>query len=258
MHKFDDMKLGINQPYFFPYIGFYQLVNAVDKFIIYDNQQYIRHGWINRNRYLVVNGEPTYMIAPVENDGSTKKIKDIKLANLKNWRKKLLNALFLNYKKSLFFQEIYGLLEEIILYDTDSLSKLCSKSIIDISRYLGIQSELIETPNYEALEQSLECENLQEVFPDIKLNAPEKKTFRIIRICQNLKADGYVNAIGGQKLYDKAEFEENGIDLHFLQSIDRSYQQNSATYHPHLSIIDVLMNCGRSGTAELLNSCELI
>ena len=178
------MKLGMNQPYFFPYIGFYQLVNAVDTFIVYDNLNYIRYGWVNRNRYLVFKGEPTYFSADIERVSSLKKIREIKLSANRSWRRKLLNGFFLNYKKSPYFSEIYDLLEKIVLRETNGLSELCAKSIIEISKFLGVKTNFIENPNYESLEESLECENLVEAFPEIKLKVSVKKVFRIIKVCQ--------------------------------------------------------------------------
>ena len=253
------MKLGMNQPYFFPYLGFYQLVSAVDRFIIYDNLNYIQYGWINRNRFLVVGGTPTYFNAVTAESSSYKKIRDIKLSPRTNWRKKLLNSFFLNYKKRPFFDETYAVIEPIILYPTDSLCELATRSIVEICRLLQIATEIIENPTYEELENDLQKNNLTEVFPTIKLKDPERKVFRVIAVCRMMEADQFVNATGGQALYDKAEFAANGITLSFLQSRDEPYQQtNEGEYYPGLSIIDVLMNCGRAGTIRRLDNYELI
>src|SRR5688572_28600701 len=163
------MKLGMNQPYFFPYLGFYQLVYAVDRFIIYDNLNYIQYGWINRNRFLVVDGVPTYFNAVTVESSSYKKIRDIKLSPRTNWRRKLLNTFFLNYKKCAFFDETYALIEPIIQLETDSLCELATKSIVDVSKHLRIGTEIIANPTYEQLESDLQRNDLTEVFPSIKL-----------------------------------------------------------------------------------------
>lgn len=252
------MKLGMNQPYFFPYLGFYQLVSAVDRFIIYDNLNYIQYGWINRNRFLVVRGEPTYFNAVTENSSPNRKICEIKLSAKSNWRRKLLHTFFLNYRKSPFFDETYALIEPIIRNETDSLSEMAAQSIVEVCRHLRVETEIVENPIYQELESSLAKENLAEAFPAIRLAHPERKAYRVIAVCHLMHADRFVNAIGGQELYDKKEFQANGIELSFLRSHDEPYQQTTAAYHPALSIIDVLMNCGREGTIEKLKNYELI
>ena len=252
------MKLGMNQPYFFPYLGFYQLIHAVDRFIIYDNFNYIKGGWINRNRFLVVSGNPTYFNAVTEDSSPYKRIRDIRLSPKTNWRRKLLNTFFLNYRKCPFFAETYTLLETIIQLETDSLSELATKSISAVCRHLQIRSEIVENPRYEELENALDDENLTQAFPLIKLSVPERKVFRVIAVCHMMKASEYVNPMGGQAFYDKGAFKANGIDLHFLRSRDEPYQQATKEYHPGLSIIDVLMNCGREGTIKRLDNYELV
>jgi hypothetical protein len=252
------MKLGMNQPYLFPYLGFYQLVSAVDRFVVYDNLNYIQYGWINRNRFLVVGGDPTYFNAVTDDSSPNRKIRDIKLSARSNWRRKLLNTFFLNYKKCLFFDETYSLIEPIIRSDSDSLSEMATQSIVNVSKHLGIETEIIENPLYEDLETLLESENLGAAFPSIELARPERKVYRIIAVCRMMNAGLFRNAIGGQTLYDKGEFRQNGIELEFLQSLDEPYPQTTETYHPGLSIIDVLMNCGRAGTMQRLKNYELI
>jgi len=252
------MKLGMNQPYFFPYLGFYQLVSAVDRFIVYDNLNYIQYGWINRNRFLVVGGEPTYFNAVTEDSSPNRKIRDIRLSAKSNWRRKLLNTFFLNYKKCPFFDETYAVIEPIIRSEVDSLSEMATRSIVEVCKHLQIETEIVENPLYEELESLLERDNLAEAFPSIKLRQRERKVYRVIAVCHMLKADRFVNAIGGQALYDKDEFKANGIELNFLRSKDEPYLQTTESYHPGLSIIDVLMNCGREGTIERLQNYELI
>ena len=252
------MKLGMNQPYFFPYLGFYQLVSAVDRFIIYDNLNYIQYGWINRNRFLVVGGDPTYFNALTEDSSPNRKIRDIKLSAKSNWRRKLLNTFSLNYRKSPFFDETYALIEPVIRSDTNSLSVMAAQSIVEVSKHLQIKTEIVANPVYDELESLLEQDDLARAFPAIKLRRPERKVYRVIAVCRMMKANRFVNAIGGQALYDKDEFKANGIELQFVRSQDQPYPQTTDTYHPGLSIIDVLMNCGRAGTIERLQSYELI
>ena len=137
------MKLAIMQPYFFPYIGYYQAISAVDKYILYDNVNYIRHGYMNRNRYLIDNGKPNYIIMPIRHQGSHNKIREVELAVGQPWRKKILNKLYHNYKRSLYFNDIIPVIEKVLNTDTNLLSTLNKQGIIDVSRYLDISTEIV-------------------------------------------------------------------------------------------------------------------
>jgi hypothetical protein len=252
------MKLGMNQPYFFPYLGFYQLIAAVDRFVIYDNLNYTQYGWINRNRFLVVGGEPTYFNARTEGSSPNKRIREVKLSSKTNWRRKLLNTFLLNYRKSPFFAETYDLIEGIVRHETESLSELATRSITKVCEHLRITTDIVENPIFDELEISLQTENFSRVFPTIQLPRPERKVFRVIAVCHMMNVTEFVNAIGGQALYDKADFQANGIDLHFLKSRDEPYQQTTRQYYPGLSILDVLMNCGKEGTIKRLSNYDLV
>jgi len=248
----------MNQPYFFPYLGFYQLIHAVDQFVIYDSFNYIKSGWVNRNRLLVVGAGPAYFTVPTEHGSSFKRIRDMKLSSHRNWRRKLLSTLVMNYKRCPFFVETYALIEAIIESETDSLSELSTRSIVDVCKHLEIKTSLITNPVYEALESDLQQNSLSETFPAVKLEQPSKSCVRLIAICQMLGASEFVNAIGGQTLYYKSDFQANGIDLHFLRSQDEPYQQTTRQYHAGLSIVDVLMNCGKEGTIKRLSNYDLV
>ena len=255
------MKLAIMQPYFFPYIGYYQTIAAVDKYILYDNLAYIKRGWMNRNRLLVVKGEPVYFIVPVKNRSSLKKISEIEIDDTQAWRKRILNSVFMNYKKTPYFEDVYSLFENIISSEVSFLAELNAKSIIAIGKYLDIKTDIItDISKYFDLEKKLEddCLDWSERFSPVKLMNPEIKVIRVIEICRTEGADVYINAIGGQDLYDKYEFARNGINLLFIQLKEFSYPQSTKIFYPRLSIIDVLMNCGKEGTKELLNQYNLL
>jgi hypothetical protein len=255
------MKLGIMQPYLFPYIGYFQGIHAVDKYILYDNLAYIKEGWMNKNRFLVVNGEPTYFIAEVKNKSSFKKISDIELVDNNWWHKKILKSIFYNYKTRPYFDEIYPIVERVTNAEVRFLTELNSKSIIEVCEYLDIKTEITtDTSKYFQLEDKLSSDELDISlrFPSIRLNNPEKKVVRVIEICRTEGAEIFINAIGGQKLYDKKEFERNNIELFFIHTNQFSYQQSTEIFYPHLSIIDVLMNCGKDETKKLLNEYTLL
>lgn len=255
------MKLGIMQPYFFPYLGYFQGIHAVDKYILYDRLAYIKDGWMNRNRFLVIRGNPTYFIVEIKQKSSYKKISDVELVDNNHWRKKMLRSIFVNYKSSPFFNEIYPLIESVVNTETCSLKDLNAKSITIVSQYLEIKTKIVtETSIYAEIETQIDGNDtdLFSRFSSIQLAHPEKKVIRIVEICRVEGADIFINAIGGRKLYDKDEFRKNGIELFFVQTNPYSYPQPAATFFRDLSIIDVLMNCGKTGTQSLLNEYTLI
>jgi len=253
------MKLAIMQPYFFPYLGYFQLINAVDKFILYDNLNYIKYGWVNRNR-LVVNGNPVFMIVPVLEKSSFMKIRDVQIDHTSRWKRKALKTIHLNYKKRSFFDEIFPMLEGIINADATYLTEINCAAIRQISEFLDIPAEIVtDISNYEPLENDLSLSDSDVNISYLReQNLSDTKTIRVLCVCKNEQADTFVNAIGGQALYDKKIFKRNGIDLYFIHSLPYSYEQNSKEFIRDMSIIDVLMNCGKTGTQQLLNNYELI
>jgi hypothetical protein len=253
------MKLAIMQPYFFPYLGYFQLISAVDKFILYDNLNFIKWGWLTRNR-LIVNGKPAFIIVPVLAKSSFIKIRDIRINNKAHWKRKILNSIYLSYKKKLYFDVIFPVLEKSINVDVEYLTDLNSSTVRQIAEFLDISTEIVtDVSNYEALERNLSIRNSDlNAFYLREQNLSDIKTIRAISICKNEQAEVFINAIGGQELYDKQVFGRNGINLFFIHTIPYSYKQNSADFFPNMSIIDILMNCGKAGAQRLLNNHELI
>jgi len=212
------MKLGIMQPYFLPYIGYFQLIKAVDKYVIYDDVNFIKGGWINRNKILL-NGNPFMINVPMQGASSFKKINEI---NVGVNKKKLLVIIEQAYKKAPYYSIVFPLISEIIQYDNDNLALFISNSIIKIAKYLHIDTEIL-------LSSEIKKEN--------DLKAQEK----VISICKTLGATEYYNAIGGQELYNKNEFAQDNIELKFLKSESIEYSQFKNEFVPWLSILDVMM-----------------
>lgn len=255
------MALAIMQPYFFPYLGIFQCISAVGKYILYDRLSYIKDGWIHRNRFLEVHREPVYFAAEVRNKSSFARICDIELAPGNVWRKKILQAFLHNYKARPFFDEAFPILERVVNADVGLLTDLCALSIQGVCAHLEIPTVVSRdaTPfqDMEAKFAGNEAD-LPALFPSIHLEVPDRKTFRVIAMCQIEGASTYVNAIGGQALYRKDEFERNGIALRFVQTRPHAYPQATRTFHPNLSILDVLTNCGKQGTQQLLREYDLV
>jgi hypothetical protein len=215
------MKLAIMQPYFLPYIGYFQLINAVDKFVLFDDVNFINRGWINRNRILV-HGKAHIFTVPLREASQNKLIKDIQVADSMNWIEKIKKTFELNYKKAPYFQDVYGILRNIISARDTELSSLILRSISKIMEYLDINTQLVETSS-------------------IYSNEHLKGQDRIIDICNKELADHYINSIGGMELYSKQQFHKEGIRLNFLKSLPIEYKQFQNEFVPWLSIIDVLM-----------------
>jgi hypothetical protein len=232
------MKLAIMQPYFFPYIGYYQLIHAVDKFVIYDDVSFIKQGWINRNRILV-SGQASYITVPLAGASSFKPIRDIQVSTHSDWQTKLLKTIAHSYKKAPFFEPVFPLIERIVRKSEDHISRLAIASLLEITQYLDIDTEVLET--------SIGYQNSH-------LQAQD----RVIDICKLERASHYINPIGGVSLYSTATFMQSGIHLSFLKPTQIEYRQLNHDFIPWLSIIDVLMFNGKEKTCDLINQYELI
>lgn len=214
------MKLGIMQPYFMPYIGYFQLMKAVDKYVIYNDVNYIKGGWVARNNILI-NGKKQLFTIKLQGASPNKHFAEIQI--LDDF-KKLIKTLEMNYSKAPFFQSTMGLMERIFSYPEKRLDLFIKNSFEQILFFLGIKTELILS---------------SDIVKDNSLRGKDK----VMEICKILQADTYYNAIGGKELYDKKEFEDNGISLHFLKTDEnlRYKQFSNMDFVPNLSIIDVLM-----------------
>lgn len=215
------MKVGIMQPYFFPYIGYWQMINAVDKYIVYDDVNFIKGGWINRNRILM-NGEAKIINLKMNGASPNKLIKDVEVSDDVVYKKKLLRTIESCYKKAPYFSDVYSIIEDIINHDEKNLARYLEFVIRKVCEYLSIKTELI-------------------VSSSINKNNNMKGQEKVIEICKLLGADEYYNAIGGQELYSYEVFETQGINLRFLKTGTIKYKQFNNEFVPNLSIIDLIM-----------------
>ena len=215
------MKVAIMQPYFFPYIGYFQLINAVDVFVIYDDVNYIKQGWVNRNRILINNKEHYFNLV-LSSVSQNKKINEIFIDENIKWKENLIKKMSFSYAKAPFFYEVFPIIKEIILNNQFNLSVFLTFSLKEICSYLEIKTKFL-------------------LSSEININADAKAEDKIITICKKLGATNYINAIGGQELYNKTKFDENSLKLQFLKTNVIQYNQFNANFVPWLSIIDVLM-----------------
>ena len=214
------MRLAIMQPYFFPYIGYFQLIAAVDLFILYDNIKYTKKGWISRNR-LLQNGEDAMFSLPLKSDSDYLNVCERELAADFN-RDKLLNRFQEAYRRAPYFAQTFPLIEEAAHYEDTNLFNFLHHSVVKTCEYLGITTEI-------------------RISSSIAIDHKLKNQDKVLALCKAVGASTYVNPIGGRELYSKDTFRKKGIELKFIQSKPFEYAQFGGVFVPWLSIIDVMM-----------------
>ncbi len=232
-------RLAIMQPYFFPYIGYWQLVAICKTFVVYDNVQYSKGGWYNRNKF-IVNGDEKLFTIPIKKASDYLQIKDRRLSDTAGDEiDKILRQIKNSYSRAPFYTMIYPIIKEIFLNQEIGLFEYVFNSIKTITELLGLKTEFV-------------------VVSQIPIDHSLKKEEKIYAICKELGYNNYVNPIGGVSLYSKEDFRKHGINLHFLKPCLKEYKQFNDLFIPGLSIIDVLMFNDRSSIIEMLKSYELI
>lgn len=229
------MKLGMMQPYFFPYIGYFQLIDLVDIYVIADDLNFIKNGYIKKNSILD-NGAPAMISLQLVGASQNKLINEIEVGDNMD---KILTGIQRRYAKAPYFKDVFPLLQTILLHKEKNLARFLGYSLIKISGYLGMQTKFVYSSEIEK-------------DSNLKFDA------RIIDVCKNTGADHYINAIGGKALYDKGEFAEEGIRLNFIDTKEVKYKQFDKEFVPNLSIIDVMMFNSKEEIGELLQRYELV
>ena len=229
------MKLGIMQPYFFPYIGYFQLIQLVDVYVIADDLNFIKNSYIKKNSILE-NGAPTLLSLELIGASQNKLINEIEIGKNTD---KLLTGIQRRYAKAPYFKDVFPLLQTILLTEEKNLARFLGESLIKISDYLDIETKFLYSSEIE--------KNNDLTFDD-----------RIIDICKSVGSDHYINAIGGKELYSKDDFAREGIKLNFIDTKEIEYKQFDKEFVPNLSIIDVLMFNSKEESRELLQRYELV
>lgn len=216
------MKLAIMQPYLFPYAGYFSLIGQVDKFVFYDDVNFIKGGWINRNR-LLISGDVRYFTVPLSGASPHLKINEVKVQARALWERKLLAGIEQSYSKAPNFEKAFDCVREVLgVGEFDSIAQLAKRSVRISAERIGLPVEFVESSTiYE--NQYLSASN------------------RVMDICLKEGADVYVNQPGGRSLYDDLEFSSKGISLKFNDSPLRVYKQFSDQFIPGLSVLDMMM-----------------
>lgn len=232
------MKIAIMQPYLFPYIGYFQLIYAVDKFVFLDDVNFIKKGWINRNRLRLQNKEWLFSI-PCKNISQNNQICDTMVDWETNFTEKFLKTLQMNYSKAPFYQPVFDLVKKILSYKHKTISLLAISSILEFCDYFDLQKEFKIASNEGNYSRNL------------------KSADRLIDIVQKENCSIYVNAIGGINLYDKTYFKQKSVDLYFLKTkLNENYDKNH--YISFFSIIDLAMYNSIDKIKNYLEQYELI
>ncbi|EKQ56938.1 MULTISPECIES: WbqC family protein [unclassified Clostridium] len=234
------MRVAIMQPYLFPYLGYFQLINCVDKYVLDDTVQFIKGGWINRNR-LLINNEAVRFTLSLKKGSARSNINERYLSNrFKEESNRLLKTIEINYKKAPYFLKVMPLICEILDYDNNSdIGSFNYNSIQKICTYMGIKTPLLKA---------------SDIFDDMNLKCQDM----VIEMVKILNGNVYINAIGGIEIYSKKYFKERAIDLYFIKTNNIEYKQYNNKFIPNLSIVDVLMFNSKEQVKELLNQYTLI
>lgn len=217
------MKIAVMQPYFFPYLGYWQLIDTVDYFVIFDDVSYIKRGWINKNRILH-NGNIENITLPIQKASQNRKINEHLRTNDMKSLAKIKKKIQLAYCKAENFDSVYPLLCKIIDYPEENIAVYLTYSLTEIASYLGMTTKFIFSSE---LSKHEDWDNAQD---------------RIIDITKQLGGNEYFNLPGGRNLYDEQQFYNKGIELKFIEPQLNAYNQlNVNTFIPGLSIIDSIM-----------------
>jgi hypothetical protein len=227
------------QPYLFPYIGYFQLIKAVDKFIVYDEANYIKRGWVNRN-YLMIGNKRYLFSLPLKKASQSKSIKntEIDACNYPTWKMRFLKTIT-HYSKSPYYTQVRELIESGLDAAPGGVADFNLSCLVLVCKYLGVETILAK--HSEAYGEKV-----------------HRGQDQIIHICKIENADSYINPIGGLQLYSKQIFSEHRINLLFLKSGQIRYRQFSRAFEPGLSIIDVMMFNSIEEINLLLDNYELI
>lgn len=216
------MRVALMQPYFFPYIGYFDLLASSDLFVFYDDAAYSRGGWVSRNRVAADGKDFNYIRLTLERAPLGTPINDIRLKDPEEDRNHLLSVLHNVYRKAPYYKAVVAVVERALKDLDGSLSQAAAASILSCAEYIGVHASIKYSKSID-YDRAL---------------GPEAK---VISICKSLDASSYVNLSGGRELYSEAEFLSNDLSLSFAEPADFSYEVERRAFVPNLSIIDAMM-----------------
>ena len=235
------MRLSVMQPYFFPYLGYFSLIAATDRFVVFDPVQYIRRGWINRNRMLKADFQQTQFInVPIAKHRRDTAIRDVRIATDHNWQAKIVAQLQHYKKRAPFFRDAMTLVEGALEFSTDSMVELNVHCLRATCQLLEMD---LHITHYDELPP-----------PTTPASHPGEWA---LQVSITLGADGYINPVGGKEIFDASQFLAQGVELQFIHNRLTPYSQRNGLFVPGLSILDVLMFNGIENTRKLVEDYQL-
>lgn len=235
------MKVAIMQPYFMPYIGYFSLIEHADKFILFDVVQFIRHGWIERNRILKPSEGWQYIKVPLEKHSRDMTIKEIRINNHIDWKVQILRQLEHYKKRAPFYTDVCTLLQDCFDTQESSIVELNARLLSKTCEYIGIEF------NYDIFSEM-----------DIRIGEVTHAGEWALRISEALQAAEYINPIGGVEIFDKKQFEKANIGLKFIKANLREYNQKRDAFESGLSIIDVMMYNSKEEIQKMVKEYEIL
>lgn len=229
------MDIAIMQPYLFPYLGYFSLIKNTDYFIFFDTPQYIKKGWINRNRILGCGGKDIYFTVPVEKAPRETSIKEIKIDKSFDWRQKWLGQMSIYKRRAPHYKDVMELLNNVLNYDYEYISELGIKSVLETCKYLDIS---IKYDIFSKMD-----------IPNLNVNAADEWALFITKY---MGYDTYINPPGGKSFFCKEKYLKNNINLKFLTQELMCYDQRTPEFIPGLSIIDIMMFCSPDEIMNML------
>lgn len=236
------MKLGVMQPYIFPYLGYFQLLNHVDQFVFFDDVNFIKGGWINRNQILT-NHEPHMFSIPLKKASQNKLINEIELSIDEKWFSDFNKKIQFNYKSAPYYNQISEVLNYTFLKHLNGGSTIADLTI----------DSIVNSLNYLQIDKKTERSSL------IKYDRNGNGESKIISICKVSNASSYINPINGKHLYNFDNFKEKSIELSFIKMNESvNYKQFSFPFVPNLSMLDILMFNSKDSILKMLNEYHIL
>nr|WP_215144880.1 WbqC family protein [Exiguobacterium qingdaonense] len=226
------------QPYYFPYLGYFQLMNAVDTFVILDDVQFVKRGWIHRNRILL-EGDVKHIHMKIDHMTQHRQICEHNRLIDPTHDRYQLRLLTHAYKNAPYYEDVMPMIERIMKDKEPNVAVYLERLLVEVRDYLGLDTKLLVASSLD-YDKSLKREHL------------------VMEVCRYLNTDHYINAIGGQALYEKEMFEKSGVPLDFIKMNQIEYPQYHHPFMADLSIIDVMMFNSKEQTRDLLDAYTLI
>ena len=235
------MKIVLMQPYFFPYIGYYTMIKHSDMFIVFDTAQYIRRGWVNRNRIIDRNGEPLYINASIVKAPRETPINEIKLIESNEWKENILKKLEVYKHLSPYYGDVRDLVRDCLKNQTIYLSDLNVNILKQINNFLGIKNNISRLSDL-----------------DIEFKGIQQPDDWGLQLAKFFKAESYINAPGGENIYSKEKYLQQEVDLYFYKNNLNPYNQKHDLFQKGLSIIDVMMFNSKSEIIDMIDDYTIL